>query len=215
VLFESRGVLGLGRATQIQREKYTSGMMKTVFEKIAEKSKMKSLSPDVHTLIVSMVEPEFSKFLGTPIDHLISHNAGERSEVFAARIESLRAALDLYLADASLVTTLLKTHRLCSLWPLALVLENVLTCLGLQAFEGSSPCGVRGEETSTYFAGLRSNEPLMYTQGFCLVDRLMTEHSDELPEQVFDEQYRVVNYPRGGVSRAGPAGPRSVSLLRG
>jgi hypothetical protein len=150
--FESRGVLGLGRATQVQRERYASGVMKTVFEKFAQLSNMLPLPSEVRGLIVSLVEPEFSKFLGTSIDQLVSHNAGETPAVFTARIISLRATLDVHLEDASIVTSLLKIPQ---------TVFSVATGFGprepfdmsREAFGCCSPCGARGEETSTYLPG--------------------------------------------------------------
>jgi hypothetical protein len=180
-LFTSQGVVGLGPTTQDQRTKYASGQLKLAFRKF--------FPSEVHELIVSLVEPKFSMFLGTPINQLISHNEGERPEVFAARIDSLWDALQRYLVDAEIVTTLMRRSETVFSVAGGFGFRESFDMSG-QPFYGSFPCGARGAETSTFFGGVRSDEPLVFPRdlGYSLIDRFIQEHHDELPEQVFDDK---------------------------
>ena len=87
-LFPSWGVVGLGPSTQDQRTKYAFEQLKLVFHK--------SFPADIRQMIADLVETQFPMYMGTPFNHIISLNEGEKLEVFVAHIDSLGNALQRY-----------------------------------------------------------------------------------------------------------------------
>ena len=185
-LFSSRGILGLGPSTQLQRWRYADGVLKFAF---------RGFLPDaLRQKITTLVVPQYPKFMGTPYDEILSHNAGEEPKVFAARMESLRDALLRFEEDAKIVRDLLKGTG--SVFALACSFgdRDPFDMSGNPGWH-SAPCGHGGEDSPTWYSGTRSDEPLALPAGTSWTDRMTQAHQNNLPAVVWNEDFHIVTGP--------------------